>query len=52
MSMYYCLYCKYYEPTINGSEGTEPEGMCNFHTEIHPVCAHECCEYYDTKKEE
>lgn len=52
MSGYYCLYCKYYEPTKSGSEGTEPEGICNFHTAIDLVYGHECCEHYNARKEE
>ena len=53
MSKYYCLYCKYYEPTQCGSEGTEPEGICgNPRTAIDRVYGHECCEYYDERNEE
>ena len=51
MSKYYCLYCKYYEPTKCGSEGTEPEGICNFHTAIDLVYGHECCEHYEARNE-
>lgn len=47
MSKIYCLYCKYYEPTQSGSEGTEPEGICrNPHTAIGLVYGHEYCEEY------
>lgn len=52
MSIYYCLYCKYYEPIINGSNGTEPEGICNFLPGINLVYGHECCENFSTGKEE
>ena len=53
MSKYYCLYCKYYEPTISGSEGTEPEGICtNPHTTIAHVFGHEYCEDFNLRNEE
>lgn len=52
MSKCYCLYCKYYEPTKNGSEYIEPEGICNFHTAIDLVYGHECCEHFNARKEE
>lgn len=51
MSLHYCLYCKYYEPTRDGSENTEPEGICNFHTAIDLVYGHQCCEHFDSRKE-
>lgn len=54
MSKYYCLYCKYYEPTISGSEGTEPEGVCNnpHIATIGLVYGHEFCEDFNVRNEE
>ena len=53
MSKYYCLYCRYYEPTLCGSEGNEPEGTCNNpHTAIANVFGHECCEDFNVRGEE
>ena len=52
MSKCYCLYCKYYEPTRCGAEGTEPEGICNFSPGIYHVYGHECCENYNARKED
>ena len=37
---------------MNGSEGTEPEGICNLTMTINHVYGHECCEYFNARKEE
>ena len=47
----YCLYCKFYEPTYNGTQTKEPEGICNVHTAIDGVYGHECCENFTERKE-
>jgi len=52
MNKHYCFYCLYYELTKRGSENTEPEGICNFHTAIDLVYGHECCEHFIARKEE
>ena len=52
MSKYCCLYCRYYEPTLCGSDGTEPEGVCNNpHTAIANVFGHESCKDFNAKGE-